>query len=70
MFAEVKRMAALEERRRILKVLKEFVPESGKKVTLMNYDGDLGLAVGVYFAPLDKVLKDGNGQPAGAPPKD
>jgi hypothetical protein len=60
MYAEVKRMAALEERRRIIKLLKVFVPTSGKKITILNLDGDLGLAQDIYFLPLDKVFKNGD----------
>ena len=66
MFEEVKRMAALDERRKIIRALRSFTPRHGDKITLINFEGDLGLVDHLDFHHLEAIFKNGNGQPTSA----
>jgi hypothetical protein len=60
MFEEAKRMAVLAERRRITEKLKKFVLRSGDRITLINFEGDLGLVNREDFYHLEAIFRDGN----------
>jgi hypothetical protein len=66
MFEDAQRMAALNERRRIIETLRKYVIRSGDTITLVNYEGDLGLVNKDNFYHLSAIFKDGNGQPTSA----
>jgi hypothetical protein len=66
MFEEAKRMAALDERRKILRALRSYVPRHGENITLTNFEGDLGLVDHQDFYHLEAIFKNGNRQPTSA----
>jgi len=63
MFEDAKRMAALDERRRIKENLREYVSRSGDRILLVNFEGDLGLLDQHDFHHLDAIFKRGNSNP-------